>query len=72
MQDTIKKDYLNYKLKRGKLIILVNIHEPLFCLRDIHQGYLSLEEADNKQSNLLLNFDKSFDKGIKTFKKVFF
>ena len=41
LQDIIKKDDLNYKSKRGKLIILVNIHWLLFFqeiyMKDIHQ-----------------------------------
>ena len=50
--------------------ILVSINYLLF-LRDIHEEHLSIEKADNKQSN----FDnelKNFDKGIKYLKKVFF
>ena len=33
LQDIIKKDDLNYKSKRRKLIILVNIHYLLFFKR---------------------------------------
>ena len=33
-------------------------------LRDIHEGYLSLEDPDNKQSNFSIEL-KKFDKGIK-------
>ena len=51
LQDIVKKDDLNYKSKRGKPIILVNIHH-LFFLRDIDEGQLSIIKADNnnKQS----------------------
>ena len=51
---------------------MVNIHSLLF-LRDIHEGYLSLEDADNKQSKFATEL-KNFDKGIKIvikIKKVF-
>ena len=39
-----------------KLRTLVNIHYlPIHCfLRDIHWGYLSLEDADNTQSNFAI------------------
>ena len=47
---------------------MVNIHSLLF-LRDIHEGYLSLGDADNKQSKFATEL-KNFDKGIKI-KKVF-
>ena len=50
-----------------ELIILVNIHYYCF-LRDIHDGYLLLEEADNKQSNFA-NELKNFKKGTKTLEK---
>ena len=54
-----------------KLIILVNIHYPLFFKRDIHEGYLSLENADNKQSNFATEW-KNSDKGIKETKETSF
>ena len=37
---------------------------PIAFLRDIHEGYLTLEDADNKQSNFTTEL-KNFDKGIK-------
>ena len=37
----------------------------------MYERYLSLEDADNKQSNLATEL-KNFDKVIKTFEKVFF
>ena len=44
LKDIIKKDDLNYKSKLRK--------NSTYCfLRDIHEGYLSLENADHKQSN---------------------
>ena len=52
-------------------MILANICYLMF-LRDIHEGHLSLEDADNKQSNLV-NELKNFDIGIKKiFKKNLF
>ena len=52
-----------------KLIILVNI--IYFFLRHIHEGYFSLEDADNKQSNFATEL-KNFDKDIKTCEKKSF
>ena len=51
-----------------KLIILVNIHYLLFFLRDTHEGNLSLENADLKQSNFAIEL-KNFEKGTKYLKK---
>ena len=48
-------------------MIYLNIHQPSF-LRDIHEGCLSLEGAENKQNNLATEL-KTFDKGIKTIEK---
>ena len=45
-----------------KLIILVNIDYLLFL--DIHEVYLSLEDADNKQGDFSTEL-KNFDKVIK-------
>ena len=53
-----------------KLIILVNIHYLLF-LRDIYEGHLSTEGANNKQSNFT-NELKNFDKGAKILDKKYF
>ena len=53
---------INQKAKRIR--ILVNIHDLLF-LRDVHEGHLSVEKADNKQS-------KNFGKGMKTLEKCLF
>ena len=53
----IKKDDLNYKSKLRKNIT--------YCfLRDIHEGYLSLENADHKQSNFAIEL-KEFLKRYK-------
>ena len=43
-----------------------------YCfLRDIHEGHLSIEKADDKKSNFI-NELKKFDKAIKTLKKSIF
>ena len=43
-----------------------------YCfLRDIFEGHLSLEDADNKQSYFTSEL-KNFDKGIKTIEKSSF
>ena len=51
LNDIFKKDNLNYKSNSGKHIVLVNIHYLFFFLKYIHERYLSLKDADNKQSN---------------------
>ena len=66
LQDIVKKDDLKYRSDRAKM--LVNIHHLVFFLRDIHNGYLSLEKTDNKQSNFV-NELKNFEKGTKTLEK---
>ena len=40
----------------------------MFVVRDIHEGYLSLEDTDNKQNNFATELS-NFYKGIKTFEK---
>ena len=43
-----------------------------YCfLRDVHEGYLSLEEADDEQSNFAAKL-KNLDKGKKYIEKEFF
>ena len=70
LQNIIKKDDLNYKSKRGRLIILVNF--TVYCfLRDVHEGHLSIERPDNKQSNFA-NELKNFNKGTKPLDKTSF
>ena len=71
-QDIIKKhDLKNYKSKRGKTYNFSKHSLPLVFSRDIHEGDLSIEKADNKQSNFA-NELKNFGKGIKTIEKKFF
>ena len=54
LQDIIKKDDLNYQLKHGKTYNFGKYLLPIASLRDIHEGYLSLENADLKQSNFAI------------------
>ena len=69
LQDIIKKYDLNYKSKREKIKILINIH---YCfLRDINEGYLSTEKADNKQSHFAYEL-KNFEKGARKLEKEAF
>ena len=43
-----------------------------YCfLRDIHEGYLLLEDTDNKQGNFATEL-KNFYKGIETIEKMYF
>ena len=37
-----------------KFITFCKYSLPIVFLRDIHEGYLSLEDADNKQSNFAI------------------
>ena len=66
MQDIFKIDGLNYKSKCGK-----TYNFGKYSLRDRYEWYLSLQNADNKQSNFATEL-KNFDKGIKTFERSLF
>ena len=69
LQDIIKEDDLNYKLKCGKPYNFSKNSLPVVFLRDIHEGHLSIEGADNKQNNFaneLKNFDKNTKHVIKS------
>ena len=59
-QDIIKKDDLNYKSKHYQKFQSI-FTTFCFFLRDIHKGHLSIEKANNKQSNF--TNERSFDKG---------
>ena len=50
LQDIIKKDYLNYKLKRRKTYNFSKYLLPIAFLRDINKEHLSIEIADNKKN----------------------
>lgn len=67
MQDIVKKIYLRWK--GGKTYNFGNSLLAIDFLRDIHEGYLSLEDPDNKQSNFSIEL-KKFDKGIKKLEKT--
>ena len=71
MQNIIKKYDPNYKSKRGKTYNFSKYSLPIAFLRDIHEGNLSIEGADNKQS-YSANELKNFDKGRKTLDKKSF
>ena len=51
LKDIIKKDSLNSKSKRGKTYNLSKYSLPIIFLRNIHEGHLSVENVDTKQSN---------------------
>ena len=50
LQDIIKKDDLNYKLKRRKTYNFSKYLLPIAFLRDINKGHLSIQIADNKKN----------------------
>ena len=61
LQDIIKTDELQYKSKRRKVYNFNEYSLHILFLRDIHEGHLSLEYADDEQSNFaakLKNFEK--------------
>ena len=62
LQNIIKKDDLNYKSKCRKTCNFSKHSLSIAFLRDKHEGYLSIEGADDKQSNFA-NELKNFDKG---------
>ena len=64
-QDIIKKK------KFEKFIILVNILCVLFFLRDIHEGHLSLKDADDEQRIFAAKI-KNLDKVKIQLNKTFF
>ena len=71
MQDIIKKHDLNYKSNHGRTYNFSKYSLSVIFLRDIHEGHLSIEKADNKQSNFA-NELKNFDKGMKTLEEKSF
>ena len=70
LQDIVKKDDLNYKSKSGK-IYNFGRYSLLIFLREIHEGHLSLENADLKQSNFAIEL-KNFEKVTKRLEKNIF
>ena len=55
---------LSSQLFTRKSCFTISPYSLLIFLRDIHEGYLSLEDADNEQS-IFASELKNFDKGIK-------
>ena len=62
---------LSFQLVTRNSCFTISPYSLLIFLRDIHQGYLSLEDADNEQS-IFASELKNFDKGIKAVAKSFF
>ena len=67
LQNIMNKEDLNYKSKCGKTYKFGKFSLSIFVLRDIHEGYLSLENAKLKKSN----FDIELKKQQKHLKKYF-
>ena len=67
-QILLKQYYLNHKSKCEKTYNFSTYLLPIAFIRDIHEEYLSLEDADNKHSNFATEL-KHFDKGIKAIEK---
>ena len=62
MQDITKTDNLRYRSKSRKVYNFSKYSLPIVFLRDIHEGHLSLKDADEKQSNFaakIKNLDNS-------------
>ena len=62
MQDIIKTDNLRYRSKSRKVYNFSKYSLPIVFLRDIHEGHLSLKDADEKPSNFaakIKNLDNS-------------
>ena len=71
MQDIIETDELHYKPKH---ITFYNFNEyilPMAFLKDIHERYLWIKDADNDQSNFAAEL-KNLDKGTEKIEKNFF
>ena len=60
----IKRDELHYKSKRRKVYNFNEYSLPIAFQRDIHEGHLSIEDSDDKQSNFAAKL-KNLDKGKK-------
>ena len=68
LQDIIKNDDLNYKWKHRKTYNLGKFSLPILFSKDIHERYLSLENADHKQTHSAIEL-KNFEKGTKRLEK---
>ena len=71
LQDIINTDELHYKSKRRKVYNFNEYPLPISFLRDIHVRLLSLEDADNEQTNFAAKL-KKLDKVKNQLKKGFF
>ena len=71
LQDIIKTDELHYKSKRRKVYNFNEYSLPIVFQRYIREGHLSLEDADDEQSNFEVKL-KNLDKGKKTIERQFF
>ena len=61
LQDIIKTDNLRYKSKSRKVYDFSKYSLLIVFLRDIHDGHLTLKDADDEQGNLaakIKNLDK--------------
>ena len=71
LQDIINIDDLYYKSKRRKIDSFAEYSLPFYILRDIHEGYLSLKGANEKQ-NRFSDKLKTIDKSTNSVGKNFF
>ena len=72
MHDINKNDDLHYKPRHRKAYKFGKHSLPIAFLRDINEGYLSLKNANLKQSNFAIEL-KNFEKRHKnTWKKSLF
>ena len=68
MQNIIQTDELNYKSKRRKVHNFTEYSLPIASLRNIHEGYSSLDTADDEQCNFAAKLN-NLDEDKKTIKK---
>ena len=72
LQNNIKLDDLEYRVKREKRYNFSKYSIPIVFQRDIHEGNVSLEDADEEQSQFV-NELKDMGKGkIPVLKKICF
>ena len=71
LQDIIETYNLSYKSKSRKVYNFSEYSLPIVFLRDVHEGHLSLENANDVLSNLAAKF-KYLDESKKTIEKELF
>ena len=71
MQDIIKTDELHYKPKHRKFYNFNEYFLPTAFLKDIHERYFWIKDADDDQSNFPAEL-KNLDKGTEKIEKDFF